>query len=324
MQTDVGTYLDEVRTHLHLDPRTERRVLSELYTHFQEKVGDLQLQGMPEREASREAISSFGESRAIARLMYEAHSRGSWVEAFIGCQPHLFMAALFATHFWRNPLLLAAAFAAITCITLFGWRGEKPNWLYSWAGYSLFPLFVLVYLSLEPIGRTVTFFACGTGTPAALWYLTALGAFYAFAIWLVASTTLLIAKRDWILVTLMFLPLPAFAIWMVSLSQADGVIASILAGMEAGINRWDGAMAYFFLTLGVTSAVFIRLRQRLLKAIIVISIGMVSGAIVASRIRGSLGFVGTLGVSLCLLVFLISPFLLHAFSGREGSPQELP
>ncbi len=49
MQPEVSSYLDEVQSHLHLDPRTERRVISELSTHFEEKVGDLELQGVPER-----------------------------------------------------------------------------------------------------------------------------------------------------------------------------------------------------------------------------------------------------------------------------------
>src|SRR5512142_1328186 len=98
MRSEVAAYLEEVKTHLHLDPRTERRVISELYAHFQEKVGDLQVQGLPVADATQVALSSFGEARWIARLMYEAHSRGTWTEALIGCQPHLIVAGLFAAH----------------------------------------------------------------------------------------------------------------------------------------------------------------------------------------------------------------------------------
>jgi hypothetical protein len=112
MQPEVGSYLDEVQAHLHLDPRAESRVISELRSHFQEKVGDLQRQGMTEEEATRAALASFGDARSIARLMYEAHSRGSWMDALISCQPHFMLAALFATHVWRQPVLLGAAFAA--------------------------------------------------------------------------------------------------------------------------------------------------------------------------------------------------------------------
>ena len=44
MLSEVRSYLDDVRSHLHLDPATERQVIGELYTYFQEKVDELQLQ----------------------------------------------------------------------------------------------------------------------------------------------------------------------------------------------------------------------------------------------------------------------------------------
>ena len=208
MRPEVGSYLDEVRAHLHLDPRTERRVINELYTHFQEKVGDLQYQGMEEEEATKAALGSFGDARYIARLMYEAHSRGSWMDALISCQPHFMLAALFATHIWRYPLLLAGAFAAIAIIAMMGWRNGSPNWLYSWMGYALLPLLILSYVSMDPVAQTVAFLLRGHGTPASLWHLAGLAVLYAFTFWLIASTAVRVARRDWILLSLMLLPLP--------------------------------------------------------------------------------------------------------------------
>jgi len=70
MQAEVATYLDQVRTHLHLDPDTESRVISELYSHLQEKVSELQEKGASEPEATREALASFGGARSIARMTY--------------------------------------------------------------------------------------------------------------------------------------------------------------------------------------------------------------------------------------------------------------
>src|SRR5208282_4796805 len=166
MRPEVSSYLDQVKAHLHLDPRTERRVISELSTHFDEKVGDLALQGVGEDDAVRDALKSFGDARSIARLMDEAHSRGSWTEALIGCQPHLIVAALFATHVWRHPLLLGAAFGAIVVIALLGWRGGGTPWMYTWIGYAVLPLLVAGYLSMDPVARTVSFLLTGHGAPA--------------------------------------------------------------------------------------------------------------------------------------------------------------
>lgn len=317
MQAAVITYLDEVRAHLHLDSGTERRVISELYAHFQEKVNDLQQQGMREPEATREAIVSFGSARSIARLMYEAHSRGSWTEVLISCQPHLIVAALFATHVWRYPALLAAAFITITLTALFGWRRGTPNWLYSWLGYAVFPLMILSYVSREPVARTVLFFIRGTGAPAPAWQLAALLVLYAFTVWLLVSAVLRVARRDWIFVSLMLLPLPVLAVWLVSVTQGGGHILDALRGLEARFSRWDTAMAYFCATLGVTSMLFIRIRQRAVKVLAIISVGIVGSASVVRGIWGAQDLLSLIGVSLCLFLFLTSPILIHAFFDRE-------
>ena len=323
MQAEVATYLDEVRTHLHLDPDTESRVISELYSHLQEKVSELQEKGASEPEATREALASFGGARSIARLTYEAYSRGSWMEALIGCQPHMIVAALFATHVWRQPVLLGAAFAAIVLIALLGSRRGTPTWLYSWMGYAVFPFVILTGMSWDPVVRTVTYVVLGTGTPAPIWELGMLGALCIFTIWLVASTMVKIAKRDWILASLMLLPLPVLVIWLLTISQSDGFIFNVLRGFEARFSRWDMAMAYFCATLGMASVLFIRVRQRVLKAGSILAIGIVGGAAVVRSLWGVGGLFGLIVFSVALLAFLTSPLLLQTVVGREAEARQV-
>jgi len=322
MQTEVNSYLDEVRTHLHLDPHTERRVINELHSHFQEKMLDLEEEGMPKEEATAEALTAFGDARSIARLMYEAYSRGSWMEALISCQPHLIVAALFATHVWRSPVLLCGAFGAIMIITLLGWRNGVPNWLYSWVGYAVLPLLILSYLSFDPVTRTILFVMRGVGSPAPLWQLAVLAALYAFTIWLIASATVTVARRDWILVSLMLLPLPVLGIWIISVTQSEGFLLNALRSLESRFSRWDTAMAYFFVVLGVTSVLFIRIRQRALKVTAVITVGIIGGAAAARSIWGDLGFFQLIMVSLSLLLFLTIPFLLRALLWHDQRPKQ--
>src|SRR5208283_3328024 len=281
MQPEFRFYLDEVRTHLHLDPRTEGRVISELHSHFQEKLCDLEDQGMPRAEATREALSSFGDARSIARAMYEAHSGGSCTEALIGCQPHLIVAALFATHVWRHPLLLGTAFAAIAVIAMLGWRSGGSSWMYSWIGYAVLPLLVLSYLSMDPVARTFSFVLSGHGAPAPLWELGLLAALYAFTIWVIASTAVAIARTDWILLSLMLLPLPVMGLWIITVTQSAGVLVNALRSIESRFSMWDTAMGYFFALLGVTTALFVRVRQRALKVGTVIAVGIVGSALAA-------------------------------------------
>lgn len=325
MQREVAAYLDDVRSHLHLDPRTERRVISELSTHFEEKVGDLREQGLTEEEAARAALSSFGEARSIARLLYEAHSRGSWTDALIGCQPHLIVAALFATHFWRMPVLLGAAFAAIVVIALLAWRNGSANWVYSWMGYAAVPLLLLAsYLPLGPLSRTVSFLLNGSGVPAPFWQLGLLGVLDLLILWLIAVTAVAVARRDWLLLSLMLLPLPVVGLWLITVASSPGVVADALPGLEARFSQWDTSMGYLFALLGFTTALFVRLRQRALKVAAVIAVGIIGGALAARTLWGDLGLFRTLAVAFFLLLFLIVPLLLRTMVGPGGRKDPLP
>jgi hypothetical protein len=317
VQSEVSVYLEEVRNHLHLDPRTETRVMKELTAHFQEKLEDLEDQGMPPPEATRTALSSFGDARDIARLMYEAYSRGSWTETLISCQPHLIIALLFATHVWRSPVLLAAAFAGIVIIALLGLRNGSSPWLYSWMSYAVVPLLVLSYFSIDPVAQAYNFFVKGQGTPLPLWRLAEVVGLLAFTIWLVSVTAMSVARRDWILLSLMLLPLPVLALWLITMSQSMGSIAQALQSIEARFSRWDGAMASFFLTLGVTTAFFVRVRQRAIKVVAVISLGIIGSAFAARNIWGDLGSTRLFAVVIFLFLFLLIPLLLQSMLGHE-------
>jgi hypothetical protein len=317
MQPEVARYLEEVRTHLHLDPRTEKRVISELSTHFEEKLSDLYGQGMPEADAARAALDSFGDARWIARLMYESYSRGSWTEALISCQPHLILAALFATHVWRHPLLLGVAFATIIVIALLGWRSGSPAWLYSWVGYSLLPLLVASYFSMDPVAQTLTWLLGGRGSPAPLWHLLMYLALYAVTLRLIVSTAVVVARRDWILLSLMLLPLPVLVLWLVTVTRIVGFFSGALPDLAARFNAWDGAMAYFFVALGMMTALFVRVRRRFFKVGTVIVVGIIGSAMAASSLWGGLPPIRFLAVLVCLTLFLTVPLLLHTMLGHE-------
>jgi hypothetical protein len=322
MQREVHSYLEEVKALLHLDPRTVRRVITELHSHFEEKIADLELQGMPAPDAAKAALASFGDARDIARLLDEAHGGGSWTEALIGCQPHLIVAALFATHVWRQPLLLGVAFAVIAVIALKGWRSGGTSWMYSWIGYAVLPLLVLSYLSMDPVARTVSFLFSGQGEPAPVWHLGLLVALYGFTFWLLVSTAVAVARRDWILLSLMLLPVPVMILWTITVTQSAGVLVDALRGIESRFSRWDGAMGYFFALLGVTTALFVRARQRVVKVGSVIAAGIVGGVLAARSLWGNLGLLPILGICFCLLLFLTVPLLLRTMIRQDEQAKE--
>ena len=58
MLPEFRRYLDEVKMHLHLEPELERQVLSEIYSHFQEKLVELGRSGIVGKRAARMAVRS--------------------------------------------------------------------------------------------------------------------------------------------------------------------------------------------------------------------------------------------------------------------------
>jgi len=316
MLPEVRNYLDDVRSHLHLDPVTERQVISEFCAYFQERIPELQGKGIPERDATREVIKSFGRARVVARLMYEAHSKGSWAEAAIASVPHLIVAGLFASHLWHHLLLVPIAFALIVGVTLFGWWHGKPCWLYPWIGYSLLPLLLGGFASRAALGQAASFLLWGHGSLPSIWILLLIATLIVFSVWVIVRTTVRVVKRDWILASLMLVSLPVVGSWLFNLEQVGG----LFQGTGAALHQWDMPMALAVAMLGVTSATFVRLRQRVLKIGALTTVGTLALAIVGHNLWGDLGFFGLVGASLLSLLFLLSPALLEARIGH-GEPK---
>lgn len=319
MLPEVRDYLENVRSHLHLDPVTEKRVISEFYSYFQERIDELNQSGLSERDATEAAIESFGRARVVARLMYEAHSKGSWVEAAITSTPHLIMAALFILHLWRHPILAPIAFISIVCVTLFGWWHGKPNWLYSWVGYSFLPLVIGGYASYPALERMASFLFSGRESLPGIWLLLFIFALLAFSVWIIIRTTVRVTRRDWILASLMLVPLPIFSSLLFSVEQLGGLFQS----NGALLHQWDAPTAYSLLLLAVTSATFIRLRQRVLKFAALVALGSIALTMIGYSLWGGFGFFGFLALSICMLIFLLIPALVEAKLGHGEQSREL-
>jgi len=312
MLLEIRNYLDEVRSHLHLDPVTERQVIGELYTHFQEKVAELRQKGVSEKEAARAAIESFGRARVVARLMYEACSKGNWSDAMMASLPHLLLASLFASHLWRDLLMAPIIFIAIVCVTLFGWWHGKPNWLYSWIGYSLVPLLIGGYASWPTLHQAASFLFTREGSLPSGWSLLLVFALFAFSLWVIIMTTNRVIRRDWILASMMLVPLPILGSWLFNIEQFGG----LFQGNAAALHQWDTTMALAFVVLAVTSATFILLRRRVLKVGAVIIVGSIALAMVGHNLWGGLGFFGLLGLFLLMLIFLFTPAFVESKIGH--------
>jgi hypothetical protein len=316
MVQEVSSYLEQVRRSLRLDATTERRVMHELSDHFEEQMADLEAKGFSELDAASTAIASFGRARVVARLMYEAYSRGSWVDTVLAALPLALLAVLFVTHAWQNLLILQAFLAVIVSVSLFGWWHGKPTWLYSWVGCSLLPVLVgacLAWPVLEQAGRSA--FSDYVDSPGLLLVLTIICIFVSL-LWTLAIMTIRVAKRDWILASVMLVCLPIVGCWLFNIVETGGIGA--LGATSA--HKWDGQMARALLALAATAAAFVRLRRRTLKIASVVLIGPAVLMTVVNSLWEGLGFFQQAGWVVFMATLLLIPTWLEARLGHAEQP----
>jgi len=308
MLAEVSVYLGHIREYLHLDPVTERQVLDELYTHFEDKVAELQDEGVEGKDAARLAILSFGQPRAVGRLIYEAFNRGSWQQTSVAALPHLLVAALFLSHRWSNLETLLVTLLFVASVTVLGWRHGRPNWIYSWAGYSLAPLLVIGYMSHQVVEQGVNYLFGRTDVAPHLFWLATVSSFYLLSLVFVCMLAVRAVRRDWLLASVMLVPFPIFGSWLFFVEQAGGLSFS---GTPV-VHLWDWSMALAFVALAMASASFIRLRKRAWKVVAVVLISCTTLIAVGPSLWVDLGILPFMLFSLLLVAFLLSPALVEA------------
>ncbi len=311
----IETYLKEIRSYLRLDPTTEHRVLGELQTYFDEKIDELETEGFSEAEAVRQAISSFGKPRTVAKLIHEAHSRGSWLEALLAAQPHLLGAALFATHLWSHPFTLVAAFTVLLLVALLGWLKGRPNWLYPWIGCAFAPILAVVFLSRNFLSVSVLRLILGSGVAPEQVKLLLFVALYGVAFAIVLIVVLRIVRRDWLLVSFMLVPLPVLGIWISAIDSVGDILYS--TGLPA--HQWDLGMVLALLLLGAVSAVFIRIRQRVFKTGLLLVVGVGSTIVAGWSMLAARSFFNLLLLTGISLFTFLLPATLETVLGHGES-----
>ena len=137
MDGELQKYLSSLTRKLKLDPRTNGEIVLELQCHLEEKIVELQEEGLTYEEARHRAVQDLGQPELIAKGMYSVHSKGSWRDIAVATLPHLLLASLFALHLSTRYLLIAGLVAAVTAVTLLAWRSGRPKWTYTWLGYSM-------------------------------------------------------------------------------------------------------------------------------------------------------------------------------------------
>jgi hypothetical protein len=313
MLPKLKQYLTRVKSCSMLDPTAESEIVRELQTHFEDEVGDLCQAGFSTTEAVDVATKRFGTPEALGRQIYEVYSKGTWSQALLAAIPHFLLVITFYFHLWRNSFWLLSTALVVVAVTLYAWRHGRPSWFYSWVGYSLLTLFVIVFLVLLAIGQSLSRFALGSGMQ---WVVIA--AYVPVALCLLGYAVICVVRRDWLLASFMLLPFPAIIVWLFALQQGSGLAAFGKGGVPGG----DHGVAFTFLALGSAAGTFIRFRQRLLKTAVLAIATLFVLAMIWRFAESNLNPAISLFVSFCFIVFLLSPCLLQNRVVHRGSEVE--
>ncbi len=288
----LSQYLDSVRENLRLGLSIEREVISELKTHVEDRLDEMRKAGLSEEEAAITCIKLLGSAKLLARQIYEAHSQGTWRQTLLASMPHLLFALLFALSWWQGIGWLIITLGLILTTEVYGWWHNKPVWLFPWLGYSMLPVVVaglfLVYL---PKG----------------WSWLAILVYIPLALWLVGSITIQTIKKDWLYTALMLLPMPVIIGWFLAAGK-EGKFPEISLGHIQQFAHWIGLS---FLVLAITTAAFIRSRQRWLRVSLLLVSGLLTLVIVTFYAEGRFSLSAFSALTLITLGLLLSLALVE-------------
>jgi len=296
MASELDTYLKDIKDNLRLDAASEQEIISELETHAEERILEMREAGLSDEEAAKECLGLLGSARLVARQIYEAHSQGTWRQALLAALPHLFFAALFALRWWNIGWLPVVLCVAATT-AIYGWCHGKPNWLFPWLGYSMLPVVITGLLLLYlPTG----------------WAWVTILLYVPLVLWLLCYIAIKVINSDWLYSALMLLPVPSLVGWFVAAKLEDR-----FTGFDMKqLNEFAPWIGLSFLVLALTVAMFVRIRQRHLRLVVLAVSEVLTLIIVASA--GRLSFPVTLALILLTLASLSGPAILDHWM-RQGS-----
>jgi hypothetical protein len=292
MTHDLTQYLESIRTNARLDRNDEPCIMSELKAHIEDKLHELTESGLSEEEAAKTCIGQMGSIKEIAREIYEAYSQGSWKQVWMAAMPHFTFGALFMLNWWHYPQWLAAVLLLTIGMALYGWGHGKPAWVFPWLGYSLLPVIAAGLLLLYLPSR---------------WSFLGLIIYFPLAGWWFLRIVIQTTRKDWLLSTMMLLPLPVIVGWFMAITPTGKMDEESLEIVN-GYAPWIGLS---FMMLAFSIGTFIRLRQRRLRVSLLAISGLLALTIAVYLATGRLVSASFIGPVLGMWAVLLVPPLLE-------------
>jgi len=251
-------------------------------------------------------------------MLYEAHRKDGWRELALAALPSVLVAVLFAGHFWRFWMVGMGLVSFIVVVTLYGWWQGKPAWLYPWVGLSFTPLLVVAYFATLALMRAGPWCPLCTGvTVGRAGSLMAATIFFPVAIFLLVSTTVQVVRRDWILASLMLLPLAPFAVWLIAVHGSGGLFNPNMAR----VADYDETMAVVMVVIAATGVMCLWVRERFWRFGVIVISSLVT-LLAVYYVYGDVTLFGFIGRALLLLALLLSPAIVEVYTSwcKEQTP----
>lgn len=298
MAPELTQYLESIMGDAKLGPAEESGVMSELKAHIEDRVEELTETGLTEEEALQTCLGQMGSTKLIARRIYETYSQASWKQVLFAAMPHLLFGGLFVLNWWHYPGWLSIVLVVILATTIYGWGRGKPTWLFTWLGYTLLPVLLAGILLLYMPSR---------------WSWLAIPIYFPLALWWFFRIIVQTTRRDWLLSTLMLLPLPIIAGWFLAIFSSGKINEDSLRRVYY-FAPWIGLS---FLILAATIAAFLRLRQRSLRVGLLAASGMLTLTLVVYYSTGRLDTSTFFGLMLVMWGVFLAPPLLERYLVRN-------
>jgi hypothetical protein len=302
LRAELSRYLRKIRENLHLDAALEKEIIQELETHVEDRCLEMQKSGLSEEEAMENSLQLLGSAKMVAHQIYEAHSQGTWRQALLAGMPHLFFAALFALNWLTGVTWVPVLLIVIAGVVFYGLLHSRPTWLFPWLGYALFPV--------AAAGASLFYLPKGWPWLTLIFYVP-------LVLWLCCFIIIKFIKRDWLYATLILVPVPTFVGWF--LASGQGVFPDLKLSFLYDFAPWTG---FTFLILGVSVALFVRLKNRWFRITALVIPGLMSAAVITLA-SNRLSFWAFLGLLLLMLSFVLVPaYIEHRV--RQNNPVVTP
>lgn len=299
MTPEFIQYLDTIKGRAKLDRQDENEVINELESHIEDKVEELKETGISEEEAVRICLGEMGSTEMVARQIYEAYSQGSWKQVFLASMPHLLFGGLFVLNWWHHLTWLAVLLVLTLGITVYGWWHGKPTWVFSWLGYTLIPVLAVgIMLLYLPRG----------------WSLLTIPVYLPLTLWWLLRVIIQTTRKDWLFATVMLLPFPILFGWFIAISPGWRFTEDSFQRLNL-FAPWIGLS---FMALALTIAVFIRVRQRWVRIVLLGASGLLTLTMVAYYSMGRLNTFTFVGLVFVMWgVLLVPPLLERQLKGEH-------